>query len=70
MQEIKTNTVLNAVNALLIKQTEKGVQKYGQSVTPAKLTTVAWIDHAQEEIVDLLVYLECLKQKLLQDSDK
>lgn len=70
MQEIKTNTVLNAVNALLIKQTEKGVQKYGQSVTPAKLTTVAWLEHAQEELVDTLVYLECLKQKLLQDSDK
>jgi hypothetical protein len=70
MQEIKTNEVLNAVSALLIKQTEKGVQKYGQAVTPANLTTIAWLEHAQEEIVDLLVYLECLKQKLLKDSDK
>ena len=68
MQEIKTNAVLNAVQALLIKQTEKGVQKYGQSVTPAKLTTVAWLEHAQEEIIDLLVYLECLKQKLYHED--
>lgn len=64
------NKVLTYVKALLDKQTAKGIKKYGEAVTPEKLTTIAWIEHAQEELVDLLVYLECLKQKVLQDSDK
>lgn len=65
MQEyINQNDVLRAVQAKLIAQTAKGVQKYGHSVIPDKLETVTWIEHAQEELIDLLVYLECLKQKI------
>lgn len=58
------NTVLNNVQALLEKQTAKGIKKYGQAVQANDLETEEWIDHASEEIIDTLVYLQCLKQRL------
>lgn len=62
---IDNNEVLRSVQAKLIGQTEKGVRKYGHSVKPDALETVEWIEHAQEEIIDLIVYLECIKIKML-----
>jgi hypothetical protein len=61
---IEYNDVLLSVEDKLRKQTEKGFKKYGTIVNPDRLPTVEWIDHAQEEIIDLLVYLECLKYKV------
>lgn len=64
--EIKQNEVLSAVQDLLLAQTRKGLEKYGQTVQADNLSTTEWIDHASEEIVDLLVYLQVLKQRLVQ----
>lgn len=61
--EINNNQVLSQVHELLINQTKKGLEKYGQTVNPNGLSTTEWIDHASEEIVDLLVYLQVLKIK-------
>lgn len=47
-------------------QTRKGLEKYGQTVADNDLTVVEWIDHASEELIDYIVYLECLKAKLSQ----
>jgi|Laugresu1bdmlbsd_1035121.scaffolds.fasta_scaffold389906_1 hypothetical protein len=58
------NDSLVKVMQLLYKQTEKGVRKYGHTVQSDKLSHVQWIDHAMEELVDTLVYLQCLKDKL------
>lgn len=63
------NETLRNVEALLRKQTEKGFKKYGVIVEPNRLTDVQWIDHAMEELVDTLVYLQCLKEKLLNNYE-
>ena len=49
---------------LINKQTKKGVNKYGVLLDDANLSECELITHAQEEIVDLLKYLEALKRKL------
>ena len=49
---------------IIDQQEQKGLKKYGQTVDDAKLTDVEWIRHAQEEIIDMLVYLEKLKRSL------
>jgi hypothetical protein len=64
IEEILYNHTLSSVEALLRKQTEKGFRKYGVIVEPSRLSSVEWIDHAMEELVDTLVYLQCLKDKL------
>lgn len=58
------NRVLKEVYDLLTTQTMKGLEKYGHSVNPDEFTTVEWIDHARQEIIDMLVYLTILKLKL------
>lgn len=63
------NKTLVKVMQLLYNQTEKGIKKYGHSVNVDSLSDVQWIDHAMEELVDTLVYLQCLKEKLLNNSD-
>lgn len=61
---IKNNPILREVHNLLEAQTKKGLEKYGNTVNPNEYSTVEWIEHAQQECIDKLVYLTILKQKL------
>ena len=48
---------------LIDRQREKGLKKYGQTLEQnTTLSTLQRIEHAQEELVDALQYLEHLKQ--------
>ena len=62
--EINKNEILKAVQEKLNSQTEKGLKKYGETVNADSYTTVEWIDHLQEELIDALVYAEVIKRKL------
>lgn len=62
--EILSNPVLREVRELLQNQTAKGIAKYGTTVNPKDYTTIEWIEHARQELMDELVYLTVLKQKL------
>ncbi|WP_421927664.1 hypothetical protein [Lysinibacillus capsici] len=62
--QILANPVLREVNELLQNQTAKGLAKYGKTVNPMDYTTIEWIEHARQELMDELVYLTVLKQKL------
>lgn len=42
----------------------KGKAKYGTDLDRKDLTTVEWIEHAQQELMDGILYLEKLKQEL------
>jgi hypothetical protein len=39
-----------------------GIQKYGTTLDRNDLTHLEWINHAQEEAMDFILYLEKLKQ--------
>lgn len=45
---------------------DKGRAKYGHSVERTDLSTLSWLIHAQEEALDLAVYLE----RLIRDARK
>ena len=62
--QILANPVLREVRDLLENQTAKGLAKYGKTVNPMDYTTIEWIEHARQELMDELVYLTVLKQKL------
>jgi hypothetical protein len=66
-QPKEENRILKNVQRILTEQTEKGLKKYGKTVDPADYSTVEWIEHAQQECVDKLVYLEVLKERLLDE---
>jgi len=60
----RDSSVLSALMARLSNQTRKGIEKYGSAVQATDLTPRQWIEHLQDEMVDSLVYLECLKQSM------
>lgn len=67
--EINHNPVLKEVKTLLESQTAKGLEKYGNTVDPDEYTAEQWIDHALQEMVDMMVYLVTLKTKLKEVKD-
>jgi len=64
INDLKDNPILSSVLDKLLAQTQKGIDKYGNTVQADSLSIGEWINHAQEEIIDLLVYLETVKHKV------
>ena len=56
--------ITERVKQIIDAQREKGIAKYGQGVEDAKLSPIEWIRHAQEEVADLMIYLEKIKIEL------
>ena len=46
------------------ERSKLGKKKYGTTLDRNDLTLLDWLNHAQEEAMDLSLYLEKLKQKL------
>jgi hypothetical protein len=45
------------------KRSEIGIKKYNTTLERSDLSTLEWLQHAQEEAMDFVLYLERLKQE-------
>jgi hypothetical protein len=61
---IKTDTVVDSIVDSFISRAAQGKAKYGQTLDRQDLSTLEWIRHAQEELMDGILYLEKLKKTL------
>ena len=57
--------IVNSVIDKYITRSEEGMKKYGVPLTRSDLELLDWINHAQEEAMDLTLYLERIKVELL-----
>lgn len=48
-----------------LQRSRIGIQKYGTTLDRNDLSVYDWINHAQEEYMDAVLYLEKLKQVIL-----
>lgn len=64
------NPIIAAVFERLYEQQEKGLNKYGKLVDTDSHTLIEWLEHALQEQTDLLIYMECIKQKLMEEVKK
>ena len=55
------DTIVNTVIDSFIKRSNFGYQKYGTTLDRDDLSVLDWIQHAQEEHMDAILYLEKLK---------
>ena len=62
--EIKNDTIVSNVIFKLVQRSIIGQQKYGTTLQENNLDLVQWIDHAIEEQMDNILYLEKLKQEV------
>lgn len=51
------------------QRSEIGIKKYNTTLERTDLTTLDWLNHAQEEAMDLSLYLEVLKDKLKHEKN-
>ena len=62
---------MDSIVASIIKQFEersvKGKEKYGTDLDRTDLSILDWIEHAKQEHMDAILYLEKIKQQLLTD---
>jgi IMP dehydrogenase/GMP reductase len=56
-------SIFDNVHKIVSNQEKKGKSKYGMSIDDAKFTPIQWMQHAQEELADAMVYLEALKNE-------
>jgi hypothetical protein len=60
----KTNTdsVVFSIISQFKQRADFGMKKYGKNLDRTDLSMLEWIQHAQEEHMDAILYLEKLKQ--------
>jgi hypothetical protein len=54
--------IVEAVLMHFLNRSKRGIEKYGVTLDREDLTMLDWINHAQQEAMDLVLYLEKLKQ--------
>jgi len=64
---------LDSIVTSIIKQFEersiKGKEKYGTDLDREDLALIDWIEHAKQEHMDAILYLEKIKQQYLKELE-
>lgn len=61
---VKLDPIVESVVNQLRDRSEVGVRKYGTTLEDNNLSTAEWIEHAKQEAMDFVLYLEKLKTTL------
>ena len=56
------DSIVQSVIQQFIERSKMGKEKYGTDLDRTDLNTKDWIQHAQEELMDGILYLEKLKK--------
>ena len=62
--------IVLSVMGKFYKRSQVGIKKYGTTLDRTDLTMSEWITHAQEEAMDLVLYLERLKSEVKEYESK
>ncbi len=65
----KADSVVRAICEKFLQRSAVGRAKYGTDLDRTDLSPLDWIQHAQEEHMDAILYLEKLK-RVLQEKDE
>lgn len=55
------DTIVESVIEQFKQRSEVGINKYSVTLDRTDLTRLQWLQHAQEEAMDMILYLEKLK---------
>jgi hypothetical protein len=62
--EIKSDTIVEDVVNKFHKRSEAGMLKYNTTLDRTDLSTLDWLTHLQEELMDAILYVERLKKEI------
>ena len=60
--ENKLDSIVTSVINQFIERSERGKAKYGVDLDRKDLSLLEWIEHAKQEHMDAILYLEKIKQ--------
>jgi hypothetical protein len=60
----KTDSIVESVINQIQERSNRGKNKYGTTLDRNDLSVADWVQHAQEEALDLALYLEKIKKEL------
>jgi len=66
----ESDPIVNKVLQKIHSRSQAGMAKYGVTMMRDDVTTVEWLRHAQEEALDLAVYLERIIHDLSRTDDR
>lgn len=65
---MEPDSIVNSIVKKFLERSELGQKKYGVTLDRTDLKTIDWINHAQEELMDGILYLERLKKAFLETT--
>lgn len=68
IKQIPVDSVVKSVLNKFVSRAEFGMKKYGTNLDRTDLSVLDWIQHAQEEHMDAILYLEKLKTELTKNT--
>jgi hypothetical protein len=60
----KTDSIVESIIMKFVQRSQIGKEKYGTDLDRADLKVQDWITHAQEELMDGILYLEKLRKNV------
>lgn len=63
MNQKVEDPIVMSVMTKFYERSQTGIKKYNTMLTREDLSTLEWINHAQDEAMDFCLYLERLKQE-------
>lgn len=58
------DSIVDSILNKFVDRAEMGFKKYNNTLDRKDLSKLEWINHAQEELMDGILYLERLKQEI------
>ena len=55
--------IVKIVTEAYKERSKVGIEKYGKTMEREDLSTLDWLQHLQEELMDATLYIESLKRK-------
>jgi hypothetical protein len=62
--KVKSDTIVEDVINKFRKRSEAGMLKYNTTLDRTDLSTLDWLTHLQEELMDATLYVERLKKEI------
>ena len=62
--KVKSDTIVEDVINKFHKRSEAGMLKYNTTLDRTDLSTLDWLTHLQEELMDAILYVERLKKEI------
>ena len=64
--QVTKDSVVNSIISQFAERSRVGLEKYGTTLDRTDLSLLDWVQHAQEEMMDGILYLEKIKKTIIE----